>query len=210
MPKFLSVIAIFLALFISFIVIRFAKDSYRVIPANLSGLLSSTDDSVSIEETNFTNWHEFSPPKGTFKATFPTLPQHASKNLVDPKSKQPRTYDMYFSEKENGSVFMINVITFPEKFSPVLANHETHLKEILDDMLASNPSTKVKNMQFGEYNHSKSLDFSIENDQMTVDAKAFIIGNSLYVISAIAKNEFLNPKEFSFFMQSFHLAGSNE
>jgi hypothetical protein len=156
------------------------------------------------------DWHEFTPPSEKFKVLVPTLPQHATEKIGDPKTKEARIYDMYVSQKENGSIFMISLITLLD--NPNKSLDEKMLASVVDNMLTASPNTKVKLMQMGQYKEYPAIDFSIENEQVNVDGKAFLVGNTLYLLTTVSKQNDYNRKEFEFFANSFQLmpAGNSE
>lgn len=154
------------------------------------------------DETQFHKWHEFSSPTAKFKVQFPTLPQHATDTIDDPKTKELREYDMYVSEKENGTIFMISIIKMMNKDVKI---DENALTNVMNDILATSPQSKLKTMQMGTYQAHPSLDFSIENDQVNIDGKAFLDGNTLYLLTSAAKLPNYQKDEFNFFVNSFEL-----
>lgn len=158
-------------------------------------------------EPEFQNWHEFTPPNGKFKVLLPTLPQHANEKLEDPKTKEPRQYEMYVSEKDNGTIFMISMITMLDNKNAQI--NEDILKKVINDLLATNPDSKVKKMDMGSYREHPAMDFSIENGPVNIDGKAFIMGNTLFLLTSAAKHENYQHQEFDFFINSFQLNESN-
>lgn len=156
-----------------------------------------------ISKLNLQNWHEFTAPGNQFKVLFPTLPQQANEQLKDPKTKGSRQYEMFVSEKDNGTIFMINIITLLEK--PPADSDEKILSGIMNEMVSSSPQSKLKNMKMGRYRNFPALDFSIENQELTIDGKVFVEGNTLYLLSSIAKAATYQPEEFEFFVNSFQL-----
>ncbi len=157
------------------------------------------------DETQFHQWHEFSSPKAKFKVLFPTLPQHATDTIDDPQKKEKREYDMYVSEKENGTIFMISII---KMINTDVKIDENALTNVMNDILANSPQSKLKTMQMGTYQALPSLDFSIENDQVNIDGKAFLDGNTLYLLTSAAKIPSYEKGEFDFFVNSFELLNS--
>lgn len=158
--------------------------------------------------SNFEDWHVFDEPTGSFSVMVPTLPQHVAENLTDPASKEQRKYDMFVSERPDGSVFMINTITFPE--GNISQIDDQIAQSVVSDMLASNPQNKLNSMQLVDYHGSKALNFSIKNDQYFIDGKVFLIDKTLYVLAFLSKHDNYNPKEFDFFVNSFKLSPKNQ
>ncbi|MGA8165629.1 MAG: hypothetical protein WB791_11545 [Waddliaceae bacterium] len=167
-----------------------------------------TDEQAAIpgDDFDFHNWHEFSAPNGSFKVLLPSLPQHATENISDPKFQKKKKYDMYVSEKPDGTVFMINLIGLPD--IPPSIDSKKLLTATMNDMVSSNPENKLKTVEVGEYNGYPSLDFIMENNEVNIDAKIFLVENTLYVLSRVVKNQNYTPNEYNFFINSFELSSS--
>lgn len=164
---------------------------------------TTQESSEKFDVLELQTWHEFTPPSGKFKVLFPSLPQHAQEKLGDPKTKEPRQYDMYVSEKDNGTLFMISLITLLDTNKKKL--DESMLSGIIDNMLSASPNSKVKNMRMGSYRDYPSIDFSVQNEQVNIDGKAFLVNNTLYILTAISKLSNYHREEFDFFINSFQL-----
>lgn len=180
---------------VGFLFLRTVESPSRV---NRQEMTVASNDTKQIQD-----WHEFSPASEKFKVSFPVLPQHATESLVDPKTKETRQYDMYVSEKDNGTIFMISLITMLEN-SQAKINDEV-LKNVIDDLVSTNPHSKIKSMKMGSYREYPAMDFSIESDKVNIDGKAFIVGNTLYLLTSVAKVEDYKSSEFDYFMNSFQL-----
>lgn len=178
----------------------FSKDSYELLP---------DFPSKELKVKKFEDWHEFKAQNGKFKVMFPVLPQHATENKIDPKTKHVRKYDMYVSEKNNGTIFMVNLITFEES-SNEMQDKEKLLKQTIDDLAASNPKNKITQMNVGAYHNQKALSFTIENPDLIMDGKAFIHDHTLYLLSVIAQVLHYDQKEANFFLNSFLLLHNEE
>lgn len=193
----------------SFIAFRAANNSQQAtipLPEPMTSTSSSTVlplNKTKQKIPEFQNWHEFAAPDNKFKVLLPVLPQHATENVNDPLSKGKRKYDMYVSEEDDGTVFMISSISHPEAKNAT--DKEMLLKQLMADMSNSNPKNKLLNSKTGVYQGYQSLDFSISNDEVHIDARAFVVDNSLIVLSSISKLQNYNPQEFAFFANSFEL-----
>lgn len=154
-------------------------------------------------ESQFQNWHEFAAPLAKFKVLVPVLPQHGTDTLNDPKTKETRKYDIYVSEKDDGTIFMISMITMMNDEAKL---DENTLKTVMNDILAASPNNKLKIMKMGTYKQYPALDFSIESDQVNIDGKAFLVGNTLYLLTSVAKMINYKKQEFDFFVNSFQLS----
>lgn len=193
MTRFAFLAAIAILIVLLSLGVLFLKDSYKVLPIDASKEFSSGP---------FDDWRKFTAPSGKFDVMFPGLPQHATQTVKDKKTDTKRYYDMYVAEKPDGSIFMVSLITFPDgKETP-----EFIQKTVVNDLLASNPANQLKNMKIGSYKTYKTLDFSIANNDMTIDGMTFVDGNTLYVLSAVFRNAFYNAADFDYFLKTFELS----
>lgn len=195
MSRMLTILIAILVLVSSFLVIRYAKDSYKLLPFDEQNPLKQT--------SNFQDWKEFNQTDGTFNALFPALPQHVTDKIEDPITKEPRKYDMYAAADENGTGFIISTITFPDKVDD--KDSDVILRSAVNDVLARNKENKLKMTKAGTFHNSNSLDFALENKQVTVAGKAILHNNILYVLSMADKTNDFNVDELNFFVNSFHI-----
>lgn len=190
MTRFLLALFATVALVLIILSVIFFKDSYRVLP------IGNSDPRLM---PLFADWQEFDAPKEGFKALFPTMPQHAAQTVRDPKTDQLRKYDMYVSERSNGTIFMVSVIEFPGYTGSL----EDLKKTIINDLLVSNPQNQLKSMTVGMYQLFPTIDFVITNRMTTINGRTFSDGNVIYLLSGIFTNAFLNQEEYDHFINSF-------
>lgn len=177
---------------IGFLGIALLKQSYKLLP------IGATKEFAPLP---FADWHSFETATGKFRVMLPTLPQHATQTNKDSKTEEVRHYDMYVAEKLDGSIFMVSLITFPDsKEAPEMIQ-----KTVVNDLLISNPTNQLKNMKVGAYKKFKTIDFAIENNEMTIHGMTFVDGDTLYLLSAIFRNSSYSPAEYEYFIKSFEL-----
>lgn len=207
MSRTLSILIAAIVLLGAFLFIRNMMDSHKttvVDPTTQQMSDEPADPSLEIKQiSHYENWKEFTPPNGNFKVLFPILPQHAADKILDPRTREPRKYDMYVAANAPGTVFMISAITFPNGIDE--RDQEDILSGIVNEMLARNTDNKLKMMEKGNFRNFRSTDFSIENGDITLGGKAFIKDNTLYVLSVIAKRGSFDVRDFDFFVNSFDL-----
>jgi hypothetical protein len=160
-------------------------------------------ESATLANTN-QNWHDFTAPQGKFRARLPSLPHHATETVEDPKTHEKRLYDFFISSKDDGTIYAINTINFPEKKQPTDYNDD-FLRTFILQMLMNNPQNKIKTLEVKPFRSANALDFKIENAEGTVDGKAFFDDNTLYILSTTARQDRYNGQEFSLFIDSFQL-----
>ncbi len=151
----------------------------------------------------YTQWKEFSAPSGKFNVTLPLMPQQASQTVTDPVTKQTRYYDMYVSQEMDGTSYMISAVTFQDK--SLTSNPQLLMETILNDILKSNPENKLINSKFGQYNGMQAMDFIVKNPATTMQGKAFLDQQTLYILSSIENNQNYNQNDFDHFTKSFEL-----
>lgn len=202
MARFLFLIVLALIVAASWFVIRYSKDTYRLLPI---------DQTANVQnQSNYESWHEYEQPSGKFKVLLPSIPQHVADKSIDPKTKQARKYDTYLSENNtDGTIYMITQIAYPDPLAAQLASDEI-LTNIMNDMVAAKPENQLKDMQKGEYHGHHAIDFTMDNDQFGYIVKAFVVDNTLYVLSSISKKGVDTRKDFDFFVNSFDLPVSSK
>ena len=58
-------------------------------------------------------------------------------------------------------------------------------KTVVNDLMAANPVNQLKNMQMGEFQNLQTLDFTIENNLMSIDGRTFMNGDTLYLLTGV-------------------------
>lgn len=198
MVKYFAIFVVVALALLSVLTIRFSQDYYKILP-----LENSDPAKIDLEKYNFQDWKEFDAPNGKFQVMFPTIPQQATENIIDPKSGQNRNYDMYVSERLNGTIFMISLITFESNPDPY--EQERLMTEMMDDMVSSNSKNELLSKSYGEFQGNPSLDYSISSVDASIDAKTFMVGNTMYVLTRVVPSTEKDPSEFNFFINSFEL-----
>lgn len=162
------------------------QKSYEVLPAKLP---------AKPHAPMFGGWQEFTTKK--FSVLLPTLPQNAKEKV------QNRLYDMYVAEKEDGTIFMISLIDFNQVINP--EKTKAILNAIMEDLLSSNPENELKSSNMDTFENVTSLNFTIQNKQIIMKGRAFLEGQTLYVLTYISKLTNKSEDEYKFFINSFHL-----
>ncbi len=193
MARFVSAALILLIAAGIFLWFRSSKES-------LTPQLPTLSPSASIDVNK---WQEYTAPRDQFKVFLPGLPHHATENMAEPKTKEKRNYQVFVASKDNGTIYSISLISFPEKAPGDLT--EDFLQSFVNEMLTANPKNTIKDFKLSLWNQGKAVDFNLENAGAVVLGKAFLDGNTLYVLSVTTKPEILNPQEYNFFVNSFQL-----
>lgn len=188
--KQLSIAGVIVAIIACFLIVRYTMNSNDSPSAAGSPILKN-------------DWIDFTAPSGNFKVKLPTLPQHATKNLVDPKTNEVKNYNMFVAQRPDGTTYMINLTTYPAMKEQ--SGNEERLKEIVDELVIANPNNKVKSIQPSHFQNLKAIDFSIENGEMNIDGKAFMQDKTLYLLTMIANKTNYSSKDSDFFINSFQL-----
>ena len=117
----------------------------------------------------------------------PNLPHDASENYNEPKTNETRKYDLFVSSKPDGTLFTVYLITFPETKNAKPGTD--YLQNFIQEMLSSNPNNKIKTLKSVSYKKGSAVDFTVENQDATIEGKAFMKDSTVYVLSMTSKNE---------------------
>jgi hypothetical protein len=170
-----------------------------------SGATSTRNASTS---ESFSTWKEFVPRSKLFKVLLPSQPQYA-KDIVDiPGTDQKRRYDMYASEKIDGTLFLISVITYPPEFDTSFT--EDIIKQTIDELKRSKPDNKLTKLRDNAFKAQRSFDFSLDSGEFHVEGKAFMVDKIVYVLSYITRINDFDPTEYQHFIDSFELLDKQE
>lgn len=151
----------------------------------------------------FSTWKKFVPSSKLFEVYLPNPPQYGKDFIKIPDSDKNRRYDMYASEKLDGSLFLISVITYPPEYDT--SQSLTILRQNIDELMhqkAGNHLNTLLNKMF--QNHS-SVDFDFENKEFKVEGRAVHDDHIVYMLSYITKKENYSEDEYDFFINSFKI-----
>jgi hypothetical protein len=152
----------------------------------------------------FKTWQEFNPESRLFKVELPSKPEYAAEWITIPNSDQKRRYDMYVSEKIDGTLFLVNVITYPPKFAD---SAQDILRQNIDEFVhrqsrVENRLTKAVDQVFES---RKAIDFAFEDKEFKGEGKAIQNGNTIYILIYTAQQGEFDPQEYQKFIKSFHI-----
>jgi hypothetical protein len=131
------------------------------------------------------------------------MPHHATEMKAEKPEQEKKEYNLFVSSKEDGTLFSIYLITFPDK--KILERDKDFLMGFIKEMLNSNPNNIIKDLKATPYRGMDTVDFKVQNEDTTIDGKAFIKENTVYVLSTTAKNVNRSQNEIDYFIGSFVL-----
>jgi hypothetical protein len=198
MKRFLVFLGFLTLLLLVLLAMYFAKDSYELIPINTT----LNEESLPLSES----WFNYDAPGGQFSVSLPLLPQTATQNLTDPKTDEVKHYEMYVAQTEGETIYMISLISLPNE--PEDGAKLLILNQMMNDMVAANSGNKLATSKTTTYEGLPSLDFTIESDQHTIQAREFIKGKTIYLLSTILKKNKKEQSHFKHFINSFKLKSS--
>lgn len=190
--RFIGLLIAVIVIITTVVLLRSTKDLYKLLPANLEPEMAVSP---------FEDWRTFTSTTGNFTAQFPAPPQHAAENSKESSTNDKRKYDMYVAQKNDGSTFMISLITYENK--NFFHSPDTVLTNVLEEMMISNPKNRLEKSDLGDFKGYRAIDFSIENPEGRITGKAFIVGQTLYLITYIAKLDDYKENEYRYFLDSF-------
>lgn len=172
------------------------KNSYKLLPIKTNSQL---------EVPPFADWREFVPKSEKFKVTFPAPPQYAKEAIEIPGTNLLRRYEMYVSEKLDGDVFMISLISYPEGYD--ISNSKQLLRELIEEMKISKPGNQIKKLNEKTFQKQEALEFNIANPKFGVEGVAFLLDRTVYLLTYVADTADFSMNEYEHFIHSFQLMG---
>ena len=187
----LLVFFVILGLASYFVVVTY-QDTYRVLPGDLS-----EPEAVDI----FREWRLFTPENGTFAVLLPLMPNMTEDRVEDPSTREMRLYDIYVSEKSNGTIFVVNTIQYPDR----RPEDAELLQEVTAELLRMFPQSKLVDEKRKEYLGREAIEVEVENPKAKLLGKAFIVDNTLYLLSYMADRRYYDQEEYQYFLDSFRI-----
>lgn len=174
------------------------KDAYKVIPIS---------SNPTMEVPAFADWRSFNAPSERFKVDLPAPPQYAKQAVPIPGTDTNRSYEMYVSEKLDGSIFMISLITYPEglNMDPAQLLHDS-----VDEMITTKPGNKLTSIHDSMFQNHRSVDFRIDNPKFIVAGKAFLVERTVYLLTYVASRSNFTIGEYDHFIDSFDLLSKKQ
>lgn len=169
------------------------KNAYKVIPVTTSS---------EMKVPSFAAWREFVSKSNQFKVLLPAPPQYAKESVPIPNTNKFRRYEMYASEKTDGAVFMISLITYPKD---MVTDSFEMLHEIVQEMVTEKPNNSLEKNQDTFFEGFPAVDFTVLNKKYKVEGKTFLEESTIYLLTYVAPIENFNLEEYRHFIDSFHL-----
>ncbi|MDP1880727.1 MAG: hypothetical protein Q8K60_07290 [Parachlamydiaceae bacterium] len=151
----------------------------------------------------FSYWKKYESKSGDFEVLVPSEPQYAKDFIDIPGSDKKKRYEIFASEKPDGTLFMISVITYPTEID--MGNTREILKNMVHELAAGKKDHKLNDLAEIEKAGKLTYHFNIENNEFKIQGETFLVNNVQYVISYIVRKENYNEAEYNHFVNSFTL-----
>ncbi|MFI5343603.1 MAG: hypothetical protein ACHQUC_05210 [Chlamydiales bacterium] len=149
-------------------------------------------------------WKKFVPTTGKFTVYLPSMPKYAIDIVNVPNTDIKRWYEMYVSEEINGTVYLINLITYHPDFD--ISDVKDLLNNVVNEIVSSNLNNHMVEKKESTFKERPSLYFHITNQSIVVKGVAFLVGKTVYLLTYTATKENFEEKEFDQFTHSFELS----
>lgn len=158
-------------------------------------------------ETLPKEWKKFVPTTGKFTVYLPSMPKYAIDVVNVPNTDVKRWYEMYVSEEINGTVYLINLITYHPDFD--ISNAKDLLNNVVNEIVSSNLNNHIVEKKDSTFKERPSLFFHMTNQSIVVKGVAFLVGKTVYLLTYTATKDNFDEKEYNSFIHSFELLKPN-
>ncbi len=150
-------------------------------------------------------WVNFSSKEGGFSVDFPKNPEHVHQKIDIPKTDLSIEYDTFVSEPSESVVYVVSVWNYPAEID--MSKPEVNLQDGFSGMLSALPGSQVLNMNMGDLQGFKALEFLVKNDEIYFQGKLILVYNTLYQVFTVYKeSEKQNmTKNYRRFIDSFKI-----
>ena len=151
----------------------------------------------------FSTWKAFTPKSGLFQVLFPSAPQYAKDFLPISDSKEQKRFDLYTSEKIDGTLFLISVITYPPDYS--ISSSDEMLRQTINEFIHNKGENRSQKFWKNFPENPTLLDFSFENQDLKVTGRTIHNDHVVYMLAYITKDETFDEEELHYFIDSFKI-----
>lgn len=167
------------------------------------GMQSKNEDpsyELAFDSDSIKTWKKFEPISGKFSIMFPSIPQHAIDEVNVPKTNIKRQYEIFVAEELDGTVYMINLITYPPGFN--LSNPQELLHNVIKESIANNVNNHIIEIKDSKQDDRDIVSFHAENNDFQIKGESFLIGSTVYLLSYTATKDLFNDEEYKHFAAS--------
>lgn len=172
----------------------------------LSSPLLGVSNGVATSKQNNKNaisWKLFTFAKDGFSIDLPRDPELIEQSIDIPKTDLKITYTTYLSEPSDKAVYVVSVWNYPKELD--MSKPEVNLNDGFNGMLSALPGTKILNMNMGDEQGFKSLEFLVQNDDIYFQGKLVLVYNTLYQVFTVYKEQEDMKANYNHFIGSFKL-----
>ncbi|MDB2614077.1 hypothetical protein N9Y92_02840 [Chlamydiales bacterium] len=195
MKKWLIFVVIFAVILLTYMMIRGASNAYD----EYSGEVQESVEPPS----RYLLWQEFEAPSGMFTLTFPGVPQYITEVERDDIGLIERTNEIYVSETESGSIYVLNFIRFHTDDNELPLPVEKLLNNVMHEMIDARDGNRLSGFKKREFLGKEALEYAIKNGNIHMEVLTFVENNDLYVLSEISDHSNYTEADFDHFINSF-------
>ena len=159
------------------------------------------------EQDYFSTWKSFTPRSQLFQVLLPSTPQYGKESIAIPNSDQKRRYDMYLSEKVDGTLFLISVISYPSAYD--ISSHDT-LRQLIEELRNNNQQAKMNQFSQTTLQGYRAIEFDFENQTFETAGMAIRDDHVVYMLTYTTQKENFDDEEFEHFIHSFKILKQHE
>lgn len=179
-----------------FMLYRANQQAYKVLPES---------QPAPFEGTRYAGWISYQSPSDLFNVSFPTAPQFTTDVKRDNMGVAERTNEIYVSEQESGTIYLISVVRYHAKEDSLPLAPEQMMSNVMYEMIDNQKDNQLIGFKKNTILGNNGLEFHIANHQIQMDSQVFTKLNDLYILSYIANIKDYNEKDFAYFVNSFKL-----
>jgi hypothetical protein len=191
LTRALAILSVIVIILIFYITIRYAKESYEVIPIPINQMIAKDE------------WPMFYADRDRFEISFPGRPTFTSERIEGATEKEKHQYNIYEVTRSDQSIFLVTAIAyFNEK---AIVDPNLVLDNIVKEMVATDKSNQLISSEKLQLAGDPAVDFFIEGDKLRAAYRALIKDSTIYVIGYITTPAAFNEVEYFYFRDSFKL-----
>ncbi|MBB65104.1 MAG: hypothetical protein CMO81_08575 [Waddliaceae bacterium] len=148
-------------------------------------------------------WREYNSTDGGFRVEFPAFPQHVKEYYALADTGLLLEYDVYVVEEEDGTIYMMSLITYPQEIDT--SDTTAILHGLKEEMMQSNETNALQSEEQTQYKGVDALNFVIQNQEADINSRALMNDHTLYLLSVIDRKNQFQRDDYMHFVNSFEL-----
>ena len=160
------------------------------------------------DQNSFALWKTFIPQTKLFKVQLPDIPHHVKDSVEIPGESVKGPYEVYVTEKLDGTLFLITELEDPKQYEETLYEHL--FNTATEELMHSRKDNQLQKIEKDFNKKHPETEYSIFNRDYRIEGKILLVGNKRFTVSYITEKNLFDEDEYAYFINSFEVLPEEE